>query len=55
MSQEPCRRARRVFWIVDNGSSHRRARAIARLEKAHGNLVLVHLPVDASWLNKVEI
>jgi hypothetical protein len=24
MSQEPYRSARRVFWIVDNGSSHHR-------------------------------
>jgi hypothetical protein len=31
MRQEPYRSARRVFWIVDNGSSHRGQRAAARL------------------------
>jgi len=55
MRQEPYRTAIRVFWIVDNGSSHRGQRAVARLQKAYGNLVLVHLPVHASWLNQVEI
>jgi hypothetical protein len=32
MSQQPYRFARRVFWIVDNGSSHRGDRAAARLQ-----------------------
>jgi hypothetical protein len=31
MSREPYRSARRVFWVVDNGSSHRGERARARL------------------------
>jgi hypothetical protein len=47
--------ARRVFWIVDNGSSHRGAKAAKRLRQRHPNLVLVHLPVHASWLNQQEI
>lgn len=55
MSQEPYRGAKRVFWIVDNGSSHRGQAACQRLQKAYANLVLVHLPVHASWLNQVEI
>jgi hypothetical protein len=55
MAQEPYRSAPRVFWIVDNGSSHRGAAAVARLEGAYPNLRLVHLPVHASWLNQVEI
>jgi hypothetical protein len=55
MQQKPYRRARRVFWIVDNGSSHRGAAAVRRLQKRYSNLVLVHLPVHASWLNQVEI
>ena len=55
MSQEPYRRARRVFWIVDNGSSHRGQCAIARLERRYKNLRLVHGPVHASWLNQIEI
>ena len=55
ISQEPYRKAKRVFWIVDNGSSHRGQAAFDRLQKAYANLVLVHLPVQASWLNQVEI
>jgi hypothetical protein len=55
MEQEPYRHAQRVFWIVDNGSSHRGAAAVQRLQGAYSNLILVHLPVHASWLNQVEI
>jgi hypothetical protein len=55
MEQEPYRSAQRVFWIVDNGSSHRGAAAVKRLQGAYPNLQLVHLPVHASWLNQVEI
>jgi transposase len=55
MSQEPYSSARRVFWIVDNGSSHRGKAAIKRLERRWPNLKLVHLPVHASWLNQIEI
>ncbi len=55
MSQPPYRSARRVFWIVDNGSSHRGLAAAKRLKKAWPALVLVHTPVHASWLNQVEI
>lgn len=55
MSQEPYCSARRVFWIVDNGSSHRGQASIDRLQSRWDNLVLVHTPVHASWLNQVEI
>lgn len=55
MKLEPYCSARRVFWIVDNGSSHRGAAAVRRLQGAYPNLRLVHLPVHASWLNQVEI
>lgn len=55
MEQEPYRSAPRVFWIVDNGSSHRGVAAVQRLQRAYANLHLVHLPVHASWLNQVEI
>ncbi len=55
MTQEPYASARRVFWIVDNGSSHRGQRSIDRLQGDYDNLVLVHLPVHASWLNQIEI
>ncbi len=55
MSQEPYASADRVFWIVDNGSSHRGQASIDRLQGAFSNLVLIHLPVHASWLNQIEI
>lgn len=55
MRREPYRSARRVFWIVDNGTIHRGARAAARLRARWPHLILVHLPVHASWLNQVEI
>ena len=55
MTQEPYVLAKRVFWIVDNGSSHRGQAAIDRLTKRYPNAVMVHTPVHASWLNQVEI
>jgi hypothetical protein len=55
MATEPYASARRVFWVTDNGSSHRGAAAVKRLRDAHRNARLVHLPVHASWLNQVEI
>ena len=55
MTCEPYASARRVFWVVDNGSSHRGQASIQRLEGEWPNLRLVHLPIHASWLNQVEI
>ena len=55
MSVEPYRSAQRVFVIVDNGSAHRGQRSIDRLQGAWPNLVLVHTPVHASWLNQAEV
>jgi hypothetical protein len=55
MGQEPYASAERVFWVVDNGSSHRGAASAKRLSQASPNAVLVHTPVHASWLNQVEI
>jgi hypothetical protein len=55
MHQPPYNQARRVFWIMDNGSSHRGARCVARLQAKHPRLVPVHGPVHASWLNQIEI
>ena len=55
MTTEPYASARRVFWIVDNGSSHNGQRSIERMETAWPTATLVHLPVHASWLNQVEI
>jgi DDE superfamily endonuclease len=55
MTKQPYASAPRVFWIVDNGSDHRGQASIDRLEGRWPNLILVHLPVHASWLNQVEI
>lgn len=55
ISQEPYHSARRVFWIADNGSSHRSQAFINRLSAWHPNAILVHTPIHASWLNQVEI
>jgi transposase len=55
MTIEPYASAKRVFWVVDNGSSHRGQAAIDRLAKRFPNAVMVHTPVHASWLNQVEI
>ena len=55
MAIEPYASARRVFWVVDNGSSHRGNAACQRLTKRWPNAILVQLPVHASWLNQVEI
>lgn len=51
MKESPYKDARRVFWIVDNGSSHRGQASIQRLQAAFPNIV----PVHASWLNQIEI
>jgi hypothetical protein len=55
LAQEPYRSAKRLFWIVDNGSSHRGEAACNRLRKVDPRIILVHTPVHASWLNQVEI
>lgn len=52
---KPYCHARRVFWIVDNGSSHRGARCQERLRRRWPNIIVVHTPTHASWLNQVEI
>lgn len=55
MGTEPYASARRVFWVVDNGSSHRGQAAVDRMRQRWPNAHLVQLPVHASWLNQVEI
>jgi hypothetical protein len=55
MSTEPYASAQRVFWVVDNGTIHRGEKAVRRLQGAWPNLVVVHLPRHASWLNQIEI
>ena len=55
MERPEYRTAPRVFWVVDNGSSHRGQAAVKRLLGWYPNALLVHTPVHASWLNQVEI
>jgi DDE superfamily endonuclease len=60
MDAEPYSSARRVFWVVDNGSSHRGQASIDRLEgrytrRGDKRLRLIHCPVHSSWLNQIEI
>jgi len=55
MTTEPYASARRVFWIVDNGSSHAGQASTDRMRDVWPTAELVHLPIHASWLNQVEI
>jgi hypothetical protein len=55
MRREPYASARRVFWLVDQGSSHRPTTFPERLRAMYPNAVAVSLPVHASWLNQIEI
>ena len=55
MEQEPYCTAERVFWGVENGSSHRGQTTVRRVAQAYATLIVVHTPVHASWLNQVGI
>ena len=44
MAAEPYASARRVFWVVDNGSSHRGKAAVDRARARWPNLHMIHLP-----------
>lgn len=55
MRRSPYNDARRVFWVMDNGSAHRAPACIPRLCEKYPRLVPVHGPVHASWLNQIEI
>ena len=55
MTQEPYCSADRVFWVLDNGSSHRGQACRQRFEEKWPNAIVVHTPVHASWLNQIEI
>ena len=55
MTTEPYACARRVFWIVDNGSSHAGKTSIRRMQDTWTNAHIIHLPIHASWLNQIEL
>ena len=54
MAIPPYRTARRVFLVIDNGSSHRGQACVERIQKKWPKVVPVHLPIHASWLNQIE-
>jgi hypothetical protein len=55
LAEAPYRSAERLFWIVDNGSSHRGATAKQRRRQVDARIMLLHTPVHASWRNQVEL
>jgi DDE superfamily endonuclease len=55
LGQEPYEDATRLFFIVDNGSSHRGQASVERMRRRDTRIILVHTPIHASWLNQVEI
>jgi DDE superfamily endonuclease len=55
LEQEPYDEATRLFFVVDNGSSHRGQASVKRMRQRDKRIILVHTPVHASWLNQVEI
>jgi hypothetical protein len=55
MTAEPYASANRVFWVVDNGSSHRGQASTDRMSETWPTAQLIHTPVHASWLNQCEI
>jgi DDE superfamily endonuclease len=55
LKQEPYNAATRLFFVVDNGSSHRGQTSVLRMRRRDKRIILVHTPVHASWLNQVEI
>lgn len=55
LEQKPYDHATRLFFIVDNGSSHRGKASVERMRGHDKRIVLVHTPIHASWLNQVEI
>jgi len=45
MTREPGAWTRRVFWIVDDGSSHRGHASVDRMAEAWPTATLIHLPL----------
>jgi len=55
MGREPYRSARRVFFVLDNGSAHLPGPFSRWVREHHPSAIPVFLPVHGSWLNQVEI
>jgi hypothetical protein len=54
MPRPPYNDARRVFWIVDNGPSHRGLASVQRLRQKYPKLVLIHGPVTPVGVNQIK-
>jgi hypothetical protein len=48
MTQEPYKSARRVFWIMDNCSTHRGQKAVERFRTKWPSAILIQTPIHAS-------
>ena len=55
LEQSPYDKAERLFFIVDNGSSHRGNTSVERMRCQDKRIILLHTPVHANWVNQVEI
>jgi hypothetical protein len=55
LEQTTYEKANRLFFIVDNGSSHRGQASVQRMGRRDKRIILLHTPIHASWLNQVEI
>ena len=55
LGHEPYDEAARLFFVVDNGSSHRGKASVERMRRRDKRIILLHTPVHASWVNQVEI
>src|SRR3979411_464348 len=55
LEQKTYEEATRLFFIVDNGSSHLGQASVERMRGRDKRIILVHTPIHASWLNQVEI
>jgi len=55
LKQTTYAKARRLFLIVDNGSSHRVQASVQRMRRRDKRIILLHTPIHASWLKQVEI
>ena len=48
LEQQPYHDAERLFYVVDNGSSHRGQTSVERMRRRDKKIILVHTPVHAS-------
>ena len=54
MTREPCRSARRVFFVLDNGGAHHPRTFPARVQARWPKIHLPYTPVHDSWLDAIE-